>query len=213
LAKFKDPHAVALLISAMRKNYGLDEARALGEIGAASVEPLSEILSDPSVRGPGKYTVEFAVMGLGLTKDARAVAPLIKSLKDPDDHVRFEACKSLAAISDVAFNPLIRALKDKDPLIQEGAVASLVAIRDPAGLRALTVKAIARAEVLLIKMGTPGSEDLLIDALYKVGDKSMAQDFLNCGNAKLEAAARAWAASHAYSIVGGGGGNAAWGRR
>jgi len=41
---------------------------------------------------------------------------------------------------------------------------------------------------------------MLIGALHKYGNKSMAMDFINCGNMKLKEAAYKWAKSHGYKI-------------
>jgi len=39
----------------------------------------------------------------------------------------------------------------------------------------------------------------------------MAEDFLNCGNAQLEEAARSWAANHGYVVQPSSGGGPSWG--
>lgn len=53
----------------------------------------------------------------------------------------------------------------------------------------------------LIKIGRKGTEEALIEALNKFGYKRMAEDYLNCGNKKLEDAARQWAEEHGYEVV------------
>jgi hypothetical protein len=79
--------------------------------------------------------------------------------------------------------------------------------------------AIAGAYTIFIKLGEPGSEDLLIEALNQFGGPEMAGDFLNCGDSKLKSAAVSWAASHDFQIdatfgrATAGGGSVQWGRR
>ena len=60
---------------------------------------------------------------------------------------------------------------------------------------------IADASTFFIKKGKSGSEDVLIQALNKTGHSSLAQDMLNCGNAKLHDAATDWAAKNGYEVT------------
>ena len=53
---------------------------------------------------------------------------------------------------------------------------------------------------LAVKLATPGSEEALVAALFQHGDKSMAEDYLNCGSTKLAEAGRKWAGDHGFSI-------------
>jgi len=59
---------------------------------------------------------------------------------------------------------------------------------------------IASAISFFIKRGDTGSEDRLIEALDKFGNKEMAEQLLNCGNSKLNDAARKWGLNHGYAI-------------
>jgi len=52
----------------------------------------------------------------------------------------------------------------------------------------------------LIEIGASGTEDILIEALNIYGFSMMAEDFINSGNEKLEAAAREWAKKNDYII-------------
>jgi hypothetical protein len=53
---------------------------------------------------------------------------------------------------------------------------------------------------VFVQKGAAGSEDILIEALDKAGNKNMAETFLNCGNFRLEQAAREWGSKHGYKI-------------
>jgi HEAT repeat protein len=75
------------------------------------------------------------------------------------------------------------------------------------------LQVIAGAYQYYIELGRTGSEELLIDALNKYGNKTMASKYLNCGNEKLSDAARSWAKEKGYSIVSipGSSGGTSWG--
>ena len=66
----------------------------------------------------------------GFIKDARAVEPLIRALKDEDELVRVQTATALSKIGQPAVEPLIRALKDKDAGVREAAEAALKKIRE-----------------------------------------------------------------------------------
>lgn len=71
-----------------------------------------------------------------------------------------------------------------------------------------------RLQVLLlaVKLGIPGSENILTDVLKDHGDKAMAEDFLNSGSRALASGARAWAKAHGYDVHSGPGSHrSAWG--
>jgi hypothetical protein len=70
---------------------------------------------------------------------------------------------------------------------------------------------IAGASSFYIGRGEPNSEDVLIQAFRKFGDKTMAEKLLNCGNPKLEEVARAWAKAKGYAVLGASGRPVKWG--
>jgi HEAT repeat protein len=79
------------------------------------------------------------------------------------------------------------------------AAQALGQMKDPRAEKALldalhegNAPAIAGASLYFVFRGESGSEDALIETLNQYGDEQMANLFLNCGNPKLEAAARAW---------------------
>lgn len=70
-----------------------------------------------------------------------------------------------------------------------------------------------RILILAIKLGIQDSEERLANLLMVYGDKTMAEDYLNCGSSALDAAGRNWASAHGYRIqTGPGSHRAAWGR-
>ena len=75
---------------------------------------------------------------------------------------------------------------------------------------------IVRAYKYFLNVGTPGTEEALIWVLERGGSQTMAVNYLNCGNAKLEKAAEAWAKEHGYILLkqptfGGGSSGPHWG--
>jgi HEAT repeat protein len=185
LGKTKDPRAVDSLIEALKdRNAGVrfNAANALGEIG-----------------------------------DARAVDPLIAAVRDAK--IGSWAASALGAIGAPGIAPLIAALKDSDGNVRRNAAIALGGIKDPSAagallsaLRKRDIEVVAEIHYFYINQGEPGSEDALIEALNRFGNKGMAESYLNCGNGRLAQAAREWATRNGYRIVTtSGGGAAQWG--
>lgn len=80
---------------------------------------------------------EDAATVLGLARDARAVRPLIATLKDPDKAVRDAAVRALIAIGEASVEPLVDCLTDSNPTVQEAAASILAAIGDGRVIEAL----------------------------------------------------------------------------
>lgn len=53
----------------------------------------------------------------------------------------------------------------------------------------------------IIRLGIPNTESALEEILNTVGDKYIAVDYLNCGNERLDKAAREWASQRNYKII------------
>lgn len=105
------------------------------------------------------------------------VATLIEALKCKNDDVRYIIAKSLGAKNDdTSRSRLDEALEQGDVAVIGGAYRYFLGLRKP------------------------GSESLLISALTEYGDIDMAQDFMNCGNQRLEGAATKWAVDHSVPI-------------
>lgn len=188
-----------------------DAVEALGKINdPRALEPLIDALkdTDSDVRGS-------AAEALGRIKDPRAIEPLVAALgKETDMFIRSGTARALAGIGAPVVEPLIAALKNPDPDTRRRAAEDLVEVlrwqssqKAPSAVSALLAAwsehdtvVIAGADQFFITRGEPGSEDVLIEALYQSGGVKMADDFLSCGNVKLEDAAHKWAASHGYRI-------------
>jgi len=102
------------------------------------VEGLIKVLEDFSIVRSIRMD---AARALGRLRDARAVKPLIKALKDGYSFLTFEygdevfrrtAIEALVRIDEPAVEPLIQDLKDKYSHVREGAVEVLGNIGEPA---------------------------------------------------------------------------------
>ena len=196
------------LIAALKEsdsNLRRGAAITLGENGIdpRAVAPLFAALkdSDSSVRQGAAMSLAQSPSG-DVMRDPRLAEPLIAALNDPV--IRWDAADALVRIGTPSVEPLIGALKDKNELVRQGAAAALFEIGDPRAVnagRAALRPEIAEAYIFLIKWGSPGSEDLMVQALRKFGNKKMAVEFLNSGNQTLAQAARDWAANRHYTIV------------
>jgi hypothetical protein len=120
----------------------------------------------------------------------------------------------LVAIGEPAVSALTDSLKSSDRETRELAAEILVKMQGAkpelvSGLLAAieedNLKFVAQNYAFYIKLGQAGTEDILTRALNKYARKNaagetMALDYLNCGNEKLDAAARQWCAKHGYTV-------------
>jgi hypothetical protein len=60
-----------------------------------------------------------------------------------------------------------------------------------------------RVVLLAVKLGIPGTEEVLCDLLRRMGDPSTAEVYLNCGSPALRACAQRWAAANRFEIIDG----------
>jgi hypothetical protein len=151
----------------------------------------------------------------------RVVEPFITVMKkDSSWMCRLVAARVLGKIGgDSAIISLVDALKDT---AINGDVAEILSNHETIDIRVnkalinalkgKNISIIAGAYKFFIKKGIQGTENLLTQALYKCGNKDMAQDFMNSDNAKLQNAAYDWAKKNGYLVIPGGGGGIKWGR-
>ncbi|MFQ5978094.1 MAG: HEAT repeat domain-containing protein [Candidatus Heimdallarchaeota archaeon] len=119
-----NPELTSLIAALQDKNENLRQkaAKALGALADPSaVAPLIAALKDDS------WEVRYwAVYSLGTIGDARAVGPLIAALKDKA--VREDIPFALESIGECAVAPLIATLQDEDENVRWGAVIALGSI-------------------------------------------------------------------------------------
>lgn len=204
----RDPRIVAAAVKALER---VADPRA--------IPPLNDLVSRRDPR-----TVAVAVRALGGIDDPRAVRPLQRAAvrgltaSGPDPawrKVRFTAVFALGELRDPrAEDTLLRVMRS-DPRHSDVAGRALTKtfahdvghllplLQDPQNIK------IAYA---LVDLGRRGTEDELATALHSYGDLTLAEYYLNCGNRRLEGAARDWAYARGYTVttVPGMGGNQ-WG--
>lgn len=131
LGTLQDPRAVGPLVSLLRDSDRAVREAAIGAltaIGEPSVPVLGLCLSDPQ---PGVQ--EAASTVLASIADARVLAPLIESLKNPDWIVRMQAARALGRIKDrSSIQQLIPLLQDKVKTVREETSSALAEIGEAA---------------------------------------------------------------------------------
>jgi HEAT repeat protein len=203
LGKIGAPAVEALIVALDDSDpfVSMSAGQALGKIGTPAVEPLIANLrsNNPNIR----RNAAWALGQIGMP----AVQRLITLLSDSNPDVRRGAAKALGEVGDSrAVDPLIAALKSSDSdAFRKDVAGALGKIKDPrasdfllAALRERDTVAIAGAMEFFAAKSGPDSEDLLIEALDKFGDKETAVALLNSGNSNLQAAAHRWAEAHGY---------------
>jgi len=128
LVEIRDPRPVELLISLIKSHNADVRACATGAVvnfGSMTVPFLMQIL-----RLSHFEARQAAAEALGLIGDARALAPLLAALKDPDSAVRREAIEAIAHIGQAAEEPVLHLLDDPDSEVRAAAAKTLGKLRD-----------------------------------------------------------------------------------
>ena len=152
LGRIGDARAVKPLVARIwiqRKDVHQPAAEALGQIGTPAVKPLIDVLEDkPSFRSSSKWKYERwpevaakVAEVLGQIGDARAVEPLIATLKvKRGKDVRQAAAEALGQIGAPAVKSLIDVLEDRENLwaVREAAAEALGQTGEKRAVEALT---------------------------------------------------------------------------
>ena len=174
----------------------------------SAVDKLLAAKSDVNSKGKDNLT---ALMWAANEGHADVVQLLLSAGADISDDVDVLITIGAALISDNAdwinrnhAQKIFTLIKRRDnPTVIDGLV------------RKVTQDSENRLHVLFlaIKLGIPGSQERLNQALYSIGDKKMAEDFLNSGSSELHQGGESWAKQHGYNINSGEGSHrASWGR-
>jgi HEAT repeat protein len=202
LGNIKDPRAVEPLIAALTGGKSIVRewaARALGQIkDSRAIAPLIGTLKQAD-----EDVAESAAKALGEI-GSPAVEPLVAELNQTNSDFTSNVDDALSNIGGPAEDALIECLRDSDPNVRMNAAYSLSGIADSrastalAGFEERNVVLAARNYSSFIAKGEPGTEDLLIQAINRLGNRRMALAFIVCGNPKLEGAGGDWASAHGY---------------
>jgi hypothetical protein len=171
-----DARAVGPLIAYGSRNYAASQVAspALAEIGKPAVKPLTVALNQ-AVKRSDREAAELALAALGEIGDLRAVPAVTAAMQSDLPPVTWQAASdALARLYRKDVPELLALLKDPDTV---------------------------RIYWGLIGLGKGATVDELIATLNSYGGETMAEDFLNSGNAKLEKVAREWANAHGYTIA------------
>ncbi len=149
-----------------------------------------------------KTSVRDTLKNLG----ASAVKPLVSGLVEQDtDWI----AGVLADIGDPAVPLLVEKLKDERREVRFGAAMALVKMKDKnpkavapfmAMLANHDLQGMADNYPFFIKLGSPGTEETLVEVIREHGDMTMCLDYLNCGNQRLDEAGREWARNNGYNV-------------
>ncbi|RNM12716.1 HEAT repeat domain-containing protein [Nocardioides pocheonensis] len=182
---------------------------ALGQIGKRSTVPALV----PLLQSPNRQVEIEALHALGTIGDKKVVpaieeVALRRGATPAEDKagrkVRIAAVGALGNLGDQrARTTLVRVL-GSDPACSRAAGASLAALYQDDVTPLLPLLQERRHVALafgLVDIGQEGTEDSLVAALHRFGDLELAEYYLNCGNRRLEKAARTWADDHGYSVL------------
>lgn len=170
------------------------------DLGSVAVEPLLAALRSGDEEERKAVAEELATIG------EPAVEPLIAVMRDVDWPALEAIADALGQIGTPAIERLITELDTSDESQRTEWVLVRACKETPEVLVPyLRDNRTVAVYGVLIRLGSPGTEAALMEALDGFGTKEMAEDYLNCGNDKLEAAAEEWAQLHGYTIVAQGG--------
>lgn len=217
IKQFGDVVAVPVLLRALqatRDSTRVEVIRTLGVLKSEAALPALFAIALAPSKGDDRREAVAAVASFG------AVA-LPEVVKQYNGGRVFEAIDIMEDMGDVSAKVLVdvvRTSASKD--IRAYATRALLRTQRPTGIDAMraamatNLKLVADAYEALIELGDESFLPLLIRTLNSLGSSSMAVAFLNCGEPRLEDAAKRWARAHGYEITTGfGGGGKRWGRR
>jgi HEAT repeat protein len=132
---------------------------------------------------------ERAARALVDAGEKRAVEPLIRALRHPEERIRSQAAGALGDLRDErAAEQLISSMKVDTPLVALKASQALKKIGGATALRALAKEGDADAAWEWAKLGGPGAADVLF-GLAKAGNLDAAKELAKLGDSR---AADAW---------------------
>ncbi len=171
--------------------------KALTSIGAPAVPALQRALTT------GTQAQKLEVVSSLASLGSLGVKPLITALTNSDAKVRSAAANRLGYLGNrSAEKPLAGVLADS----AMGLTASVALVRlyktEPSKVaHYLTSTGTLRIYYGLMKLGASETIDAMASALLRLGDLDMAEDYLNCGEPRLEQAAHDWASANGYEVV------------
>jgi HEAT repeat protein len=201
LAATKDPRIIEPLLVLFQTPY------------AGPPVPPGGVMGGMAGTGGGQATAPRPVCyqaimhALSATDDPRVIGPIVQYIKI-GPILRDGVPGELFHFGRLAIPALMPLLHDPDPLTRQIAAEALSRIDDPAvktalltALKERDLAVIRGAYQFYVSLGQPGSEDALAESLDRYPDQAMAEYFLNCGDVKLEDAARLWGTKQRWKIT------------
>ncbi|HTB81679.1 MAG TPA: HEAT repeat domain-containing protein [Opitutaceae bacterium] len=166
------------------------------KLGPPAFDPLVACLSDSS-----REVRESAIGALGNLGDKRAIAPLREALPDWNFNATL-----VSALEQLGWKPASEeeqiyawiGKKDTAHLKEQWEKTRQVLLGD---VSSTNHQKMENAVYSFMAMGDPKVVDDLVQVLDEQGDKDIAETYLNCGNDRLEQAARDWASKNGYQTM------------
>jgi len=191
LGETGDARAVGPLAKAMRTGDRLSSSLAadgLTKIGKPAVETLVRALKDEN-----KYVRYFVAVALGRIRDARAIEPLFRALKDGYRNARRAAGQGLIGFGKSVLERMLKALEDTDWEIRSFAARALGKIGEKTAVVPL-IRALKEDENRDVR-------DCASDALGLLGDASAVEPLVQAMKEDRETSVRC-SASGALGLIG-----------
>jgi len=206
LGRRKDERALPALTEALQDDQE--------DVQYAAIAALSAIGSTDAISALAKYVSNadgvnqlYAIRAIGDIGGTEAVKPLFLLLNGADKNACEEIVRQLVDIGTGTVEPLAEVMPGTSADSRYYAALAISRIGGDKAVQVLNdflaegdLAVIAGAHAYYIRLGREGTEELLISALKSHGNSSMAEAYLNSGNALLEDAATQWAQVHGYTI-------------
>lgn len=199
LGKLEDLRAGDILLRILNEEGSFSRIEAAISLGMIreprAVKPLIEVWNEfdrySGWFGSGLEVVEEALIRIGTP----AIKQLVLALESEYPRVRMSAQRALFKTGLTSVDTLVMALKNTKFENEENERAFRQFLEAFEKKNTNKIRALYQR---IIKLGKPGSEAVLSGALEQFGDLDMASVYANCGNDRLNDAARLWARRNNY---------------
>jgi HEAT repeat protein len=170
-----------------------------------------------ALNGDDSWVHRDAATALGKIGDKRVIPPLVTFLQEPASKYSISGASAAIALEKLEWKPeseeervnFFVAKEDGDELQRIWDQTKRVLLED---LESTDESLMKDSVSTFISIGNEEIIPILIDELNAIGNKEMAEIYLNCGHATLESAAENWAQAHGYEVITSPGGtDATWG--
>jgi HEAT repeat protein len=216
LRQLGDPQVVTTLISLLTETSGplrIETIQTLGALRDARAVPvLIGVVVSP--RGEDdRVAAQRAIGALG-----SSALPEVRQLFQQSPQLAIEI---LRYMGEPGVSELLSIYRSSPAGVRNEAVRAILLAGNQTGVSTMrdvmstNLALVQQAHRSLIELGDGSFVPLLVGALDRYGDATMAVAYLNCGEATLATAARRWASAHGYEVSSSfaSNGSPRWGRR